>query len=67
MAPTSPDMTTTRCCGPLGASMIPLPIVCATPVPSSAPIRFMAAASSSAVRGVSARVETEVAIAFAAS
>jgi hypothetical protein len=42
-------------------------IVVATPVPSRAPTRFITAASSSAARGVSARVDTDVAMAFAAS
>jgi hypothetical protein len=36
-------------------------------VPRNAPVTFITAARSSAARGVSARVETEVAIAFAAS
>ncbi len=48
-------------------SMIPDPIVLATSVPSSAPSRLNAAAMSSARRGVRALVETEVAIALAAS
>ena len=39
----------------------------ATSVPSSAPSRLNAAAMSSATRGVSARVDTDVAMAFAAS
>ena len=47
--------------------MIPAPTVLATFVDTSAPTTFMIAASSSAARGVSARVEPEVAIAFAAS
>ena len=41
--------------------------VCATFCPRKAPTKFMIAAITSAMRGVSARVETEVAIAFAAS
>ena len=52
---------------PVGASMIPLPTVVATAVPRNAPTRFMTAAMISAVRGASARVDTEVAIAIAAS
>ncbi len=47
--------------------MLPLPTVWATPVPKSAPHRFMTAATSSAARGFSARVDTDVATAFAAS
>ena len=39
----------------------------ATFVPKKAPTRFITAAMPSATRGVSARVETEVAMAFAAS
>jgi hypothetical protein len=41
--------------------------VCATSWPSRAPTKFMTAASVRASRGVSARVDTEVAIALAAS
>ena len=41
--------------------------VCATFCPRKAPMKFMTAAITSAIRGVSARVDTEVAIAFAAS
>ena len=52
---------------PVGASMMPLPTVVATAVPRNAPTKFITAAMISAVRGVSARVETEVAIALAAS
>ena len=51
----------------LGALMMPLPIVFATPSPSRAPTRLKIAAISSATRGVSAPVETDVAIALAAS
>ena len=47
--------------------MMPLPTVSATFVPKNAPKRLATAAMTSATRGVSARVETEVAIAFAAS
>ena len=52
---------------PVGDSMMPLPTVLATSVPRKAPTRFITAAMTSATRGVSARVDTEVAIAFAAS
>src|ERR671935_3265880 len=44
-----------------------LPIVFATAVVTNAPARFATAATSTAMRGVSARVETEVATAFAVS
>ncbi len=47
--------------------MMPLPTVLATCSPRCAPMKFMTAAINSAARGVSARVETEVAIALAAS
>ena len=50
-----------------GAVMIPLPTVSATSVPRKAPRKFITAAMINATRGVSARVETEVAIALAAS
>ena len=52
---------------PWGASMIPLPTVEATSVPRKAPTRFITAAMANATRGESARVATEVAMAFAAS
>ena len=42
-------------------------IVLATSVPSKAPTKLRTAAIISAMRGVSARVDTEVAIALAAS
>ena len=48
-------------------STMPDPMVLATSTPSSAPRRLNAAAMTSATLGVSARVETEVAMAFAAS
>ena len=47
--------------------MMPLPTVLATAVPIMAPMTFIVAAMRSAARGVHARVDTEVAIAFAAS
>ena len=52
---------------PDGASMMPLPMVAATFWPKNAPNRLATAAMPRAMRGVSARVETEVAMAFAAS
>jgi len=67
MAPRSAEMTITRPCVPLGAEMMPLPTVSATSVPASAPRKLQTADIASATRGVSARVETEVAIALAAS
>ncbi len=47
--------------------MMPLLIVLATPLPMKAPATFITAAIASAALGVSARVETEVAMAFAES
>ena len=51
---------------PASGEMTP-PTVLATSWPRKAPTKFMIAAMISATRGVRARVETEVAIAFAAS
>jgi hypothetical protein len=67
MAPTSAASTTASPCSPCGASMIPEPTVVATLVPRNAPTRFITEARINAARGVSALVDTEVAIAFAAS
>lgn len=67
IAPTSAASTTSSPLSPSGASMMPLPTVCATPVPRNAPMRFIDAAMSRAARGVSARVDTDVAMALAAS
>jgi len=47
--------------------MMPLPTVWATLVPKNAPARLAIAAIPSAMRGVRARVDTDVAIALAAS
>ena len=47
--------------------MIPEPTVLATFAPRNEPSRLNTAAMASATRGVSARVDTEVAIALAAS
>ena len=47
--------------------MIPWPTVFATAVVAKAPARFATEATSTAARGESARVETEVATAFAVS
>ena len=46
---------------------MPLPTVFATAVVTNAPARFAAAATATATRGVIARVETDVATAFAVS
>src|SRR5512132_2752579 len=48
-------------------SMIPSPTVLATAVVTNAPARFATAAMNTATRGVNARVETDVATAFAVS
>ena len=48
-------------------SMMPLPTVFATAVVTNAPARFASAAIRTAIRGVSARVDTDVATAFAVS
>ncbi|MNV72014.1 hypothetical protein D3C71_1650660 [compost metagenome] len=49
-----------------GSATLP-PIVFATPVKDKAPMKFIVAASRIACRGLSARVETDVAMAFAVS
>ena len=67
IAPTSAAKTTTRLLLPSGSSMIPEPTVLATFAPRNEPSRLNTAAMASATRGVSARVDTDVAIAFAAS
>ena len=67
MPPNSAAATTTRPPVPLGTAMMPLPTVAATPVPSRAPTKFIDAPRASAMRGVSARVDTLVAMAFEAS
>ena len=68
MAPSRPHITIVRPCmaEKPSVSMVSL-TVCATFWPSSAPTKFITAAMISATRGVSARVDTEVAIALAAS
>jgi len=66
-APTSAAPTSQRPSAPCGASMMPLPMVTATLVPKNAPTRLATAAMPSAIRGVGARVETDVATVFAAS
>jgi len=67
VAPIRADPTMSRPTVPDGGSMMPLPTVAATLVPMKAPKRLKTAAITRAIRGVSARVETEVAIALAAS
>ena len=52
---------------PIGTSMMSPPIVCATRTPAKPPSRFITAASPSAIRGVSERVDTDVATALEAS
>ena len=68
MAPMRPASTTARPLLPSGAVMMPLPTVAATlPPKNTEPIRLPTAANTSATRGGSARVDTLVAIALAAS
>ncbi len=52
---------------PIGTSMMSPPMVWATRTPAKPPSRFITAARPSAIRGVSDRVDTEVATALAAS
>ena len=72
IAPTSAANTTTKAAwelSPVEVSKVTifLAIVSATDVPSRAPMKFITAAIRRAARGVRALVETEVAIALAAS
>ena len=67
IAPTRAEKMRTRPSWPEGVPMMPLPTVFATFVEMKAPARLKAAAMASAMRGVSARVDTVVAIALAAS
>src|SRR5947208_12358724 len=67
IAPISAANTTCNPPAPVGGSMMPAPTVAATLVEISAPTRFITAARPSAMRGVSALVETATAIALAAS
>ncbi len=66
IAPTRPAITTTRPEVPVGGVITSLTVL-ATFCPRNAPTKFITAAITRATRGVSARVETEVAIALAAS
>ena len=72
IAPSRPDITITSACTGSPESMsagkvITSATVWATFCPRNAPMKFITAAIARATRGVSARVETEVAIALAAS
>src|SRR4051812_30495356 len=67
IAPISAAKTTCSPHGALGGSMMLLPTVAATLVEISAPTRFITAARPSAIRGVSALVDTATAMALAAS
>ncbi|CAM5394743.1 hypothetical protein STANM309S_04713 [Streptomyces tanashiensis] len=67
IAPTSAAKRMPIPLSPVGVSMSPSLTVLATPLPMKAPARFMTAAIASAARGVSARVDTEVAMALAES
>ncbi len=66
IAPRRPAITMTSPCDPVPGSMVSETVV-ATSWPRKAPTKFMIAAMASATRGVRARVETEVAMALAAS
>src|SRR5436190_1948856 len=66
-APKSAANTTTRLLGPGGSVMMPLPTVLATLAPKNEPSRLKTAAMPRATRGLSARVDTDVAMALAAS
>ena len=66
IAPIRPASTITRPWLPDGGWITSLTVL-ATSWPRSAPTKFITAARVSAIRGVSARVDTEVAIALAAS
>jgi hypothetical protein len=70
MAPTNADITTTSACCGVTMSLKPArmsAMVLATLTPRKDPAKFITAASTKATRGVRAWVETEVAMAFAAS
>ncbi len=67
IAPVRAAKTTIRLSVPWGSVTMSLPTVFATPAPRNEPSRFMIAAMIRATRGVRARVDTEVAIALAAS
>ena len=67
MAPTSAAKRIPIPFDPVGVWIRPSLTVLATPEPMNAPARFITAAMASAALGVSARVETDVAIALAES
>ena len=67
IAPARPARTTPNPLVPGGGLITPLPTVAATCPPRNEPIRLPTAAMTSATLGVSARVDTDVAIALAAS
>ena len=67
MAPTSAEAITIWPAWPSGTATIPEPIVAATAVPVSAPTKLALAERAIPRRGERARVETDVAIAFAVS
>src|ERR1044072_1007215 len=67
IAPTSAENRMIMPCLPVGVAISPSLTVLATPLPRKAPARVITAAMASAARGVSARVETEVAMALAES
>src|ERR1700712_4090920 len=67
IAPSRPASTISSPSRPWGGLMIPEPTVAATLVDTSAPSTFITAAIASATRGVIARVDTAVAMAFAES
>ncbi len=77
IAPSRPAITITRAFtvasvaasapSDAGGNWMTSETVCATFCPRNAPMKFITAASASAMRGVRARVETDVAIALAAS
>jgi hypothetical protein len=67
IAPTRAAAHTATPAPPMGTEMMSAPMVCATRTPANPPSRFMVAASPSAIFGVRARVDTEVAMALAAS
>ena len=67
IAPSSAPAQTAMPVPPIGTSMMSLPMVWATRTPTNPPRRFITAASARAIRGVSERVETEVAMALEAS
>ena len=66
IAPSRPAITMTRPCEPDPGSIVSETVL-ATSCPRKAPTKFMTAAMARATRGVRARVDTDVAMALAAS